>query len=169
MAENKTIVCPFGRLGRCYRLDPKLYRNYKWFTRVCLGVICIFAALQFLVKGDHLASVWWPHDFPFEVAIAMCLVLMIGQMSIATRGQVVSAAEAETALAATVKPRSVHQLYRVLIFVGSLLLLVLIIGVIIYQMKVAQPIQTIEALILALALAGLTYVYQTRRHHKGDQ
>jgi hypothetical protein len=160
--KPETVVCPLGRYGKCYRLDSILYMYYKWFTYICYGLIGILGGVQFLVKGDHLGSISWPHNVPGEIAIALCIATAFGQISIASRGQIASSAETEARLAETrIGPG--RRLHRGLAVISGLFLLVLIIGAIIIQFAASKPIQLGEAVLLALALAGLAYLYQTRR------
>jgi hypothetical protein len=165
--DIETIVCPFGRYGKCYGLDSKLYRYYKWFTYACYGLIGVFAVLHFLVKGDRLGPISWPHNLPLVVAIGLCVGAVFGQISIASRGSVASASESEARLAVT-RTSPGWRLHRGLAVVSGLFLLMLAGSAVTYQAVVGNPIQTGEALLLALALAYLAYRYQTRRR-KGDQ
>lgn len=161
MRDDPKIVCPLGRFGNCYVLRRRLHSLYQWFTRVCWGVLLFFILMMFLGPNGRFGAITWPHDLPLMMVGTVCLVVMVGQMTIASRGQIADPADAET-FSAAVKTRAAPRLQRLFVFIGSLALLALMGAAITYQMKSARPIPAIEALGLGLGFAGLSYVYRTR-------
>jgi hypothetical protein len=166
MATSETVVCPLGRYGKCYRLNPKLYRYYKLLNRAFWSLAVPLLALQILGAGDRLGPISWPHNLPAQVAVGLGIATILGQIAIAARGEIASATESKARLTA-VRNSTFARLHRKAAVVSGLFLLVLVgIGVT-YEVSTGKPVQSGDGLLLVLALAGLAYFYRARR--KDDQ
>jgi len=166
VANIETVVCPLGRYGKCYRLDPKLYRYYSWLTRACWSLAVPLFALQLLGLGDRLGSISWPHNLPGEIATGLCVATLFGQISIASRGQAANAAESEARLT-VLRNSTFTRVHRKLAVVSGLFLLVLVGIAVSFQVSTGKPLQVGEVLFVTLVGAVFFYLYKTRRRN-GD-
>lgn len=84
--NHRYIVRTIWGGGRNYRLTASLYYVYKLYSALCWLLITLLAVISIFVKADRIGPLTWPHGLPFILALIVCVLGIVGQIGIATRG-----------------------------------------------------------------------------------
>jgi hypothetical protein len=133
-----------------------LYRVYSITLYIAIGGL---GGLQFLVPTGHIGGIAWARNAPGYLAIVSCLVLLLGQLVIASLGPQSSASEAELD-----PPRGRPRSYKILAAFAGLLLAILLSVVIVHQIIQGHGMPAIESVLLISTIyLTVTYYRSGRR------
>jgi hypothetical protein len=85
IGHNESLICPLGRLGRCYVLRGIRRRVYNGYVISYFVTAFSLGILNYLVPYGF-GNLHWHKFFPVAIGIVVCFIGFIGQYVIASGG-----------------------------------------------------------------------------------